>query len=96
MKMSPSGKLLAVAGLEGLQVLFFNEGYPAARYTGLLTKAPINQIFWDNSNHLYGISQATNKLYVFTVTPTYTSNAPGSPYPIGDPQHLIVQPLVHR
>jgi hypothetical protein len=96
MNISPSGKLLAVAGQEGLQVLFFNEGYPAARYTGLLTKAPINQIFWDNSNHLYGISQATNKLYVFTVTPTYTSNAPGSPYPIGDPQHLIVQPLVHR
>jgi len=96
MKMSPSGKLVAVAGEEGLQVFFFNEGYPAFRYTGLLTKAPINQIFWDNSNHLYGISQATNKLYVFTVTPTHTSHAPGSPYPISDPQHLIVQPLVPR
>ena len=96
MKMSPSGKLLAVAGQEGVQVFFFNEGAGAARYTGLLTKAPINQIFWDNSDHLYGISQATNKLYVFTVTPTHTAHAPGSPYPISDPQHLIVQPLVHR
>lgn len=96
MKMSPSGKLLAVAGQEGIQVFFFNESYPAVRYTGLLTKAPINQIFWDNSNHLYGISQATNKLYVFTVTPTHTSHAPGSPYPVSDPQHLIVQPLVRR
>jgi hypothetical protein len=96
MKMSPSGKLLAVAGQEGVQVFFFNEGAGAARYTSLLTKAPINQIFWDNSDHLYGISQATNKLYVFTVTPTHTSHAPGSPYPISDPQHLIVQPLVHR
>jgi hypothetical protein len=96
MKMSPSGKLLAVAGQQGVQVFFFNESYPAARYTGLLTKAPINQVFWDNSDHLYGISQATNKLYVFTVTPTHTSHAPGSPYSISDPQHLIVQPLVHR
>lgn len=96
MKMSPSGKLVAVAGQEGLQVFFFNEGVAAVRYTGLLTKAPINQIFWDNSDHLYGISQATNKLYVFTVTPTHTSHAPGSPYAISDPQNLIVQPLVHR
>ena len=96
MKMSPSGKLLAVAGQEGVQVFFFNEAAGAARYTGLLTKAPINQIFWDNSDHLYGISQATNKLYVFTVTPTHTSHAPGSPYPISDPQHLIVQPLMRR
>jgi hypothetical protein len=96
MKMSPSGKLVAVAGQEGIQVFFFNESYPAVRYTGLLTKAPINQIFWDNSDHLYGISQATNKLYVFTVTPTHTSHAPGSPYPISDPQHLIVQPLARR
>jgi len=96
MKMSPSGKLLAVAGKEGIEVFFFNESYPAARYTGLLTKAPISQIFWDNSNHLYGISDATNKLYVFTVTPTHVSHAPGSPYPVSDPQHLIVQPLVRR
>lgn len=96
MKMSPSGKLVAVAGQEGLQVFFFNEGFPAARYTGLLTKAPIDQIFWDNSDHLYGISQATNKLYVFTITPTHASHAPGSPYPISAPQHLIVQSLVRR
>ena len=96
MKMSPSGKLVAVAGQEGIQVFFFNEGVAAVRYTGLLTKAPINQIFWDNSDHLYGISQATNKLYVFTVTPTHTAHAPGSPYPISNPQHLIVQPLAHR
>ena len=96
MKMSPSGKLVAVAGQEGLQVFFFNEGVAAVRYTGLLTSAPINQIFWDHSDHLYGISQATNKLYVFTVTPTHTSHAPGSPYPVSDPQHLIVQSLVHR
>lgn len=96
MKMSPSGKLVAVAGQEGVQVFFFNESAGAARYTGLLTKEPISQIFWDNSDHLYGISQATNKLYVFTVTPTHSSHAPGSPYHISDPQHLIVQPLVHR
>ncbi len=96
MKMSPSGKLVAVAGQEGLQVFFFNESFPAARYTGLLTKAPISQMFWDNSNHLYAISQTSNKLYVFTVTASHTSQAPGSPYPISSPENLIVQPLVHH
>jgi len=28
----------------------------------LLTRDPINQIFWDNNNHLYAISQSSGKL----------------------------------
>lgn len=94
MKMSPSGRLLAVAGQQGLQVFHFNGANPITHDTGLLTSAPINQIFWDNSNHLYAISQAWNRLYVFTVTPTSAAQAYGSPYPINSPEDLIVQPIV--
>jgi hypothetical protein len=60
----------------------------------LLTKDPILQMFWDNSNHLYAISSA-GKLYVGTVTPTKITMAPGSPYLVTDPQFVIVQPLTH-
>jgi len=94
MKMSPSGQLLAVAGQEGLQVFHFNGANPVTHYTGLLTKDPITQMFWDNSNHLYAISSA-GKLYVGTVTPTKIAMAPGSPYAVTGPQDLIVQPLTH-
>jgi len=92
MKMSPSGQLLAVAGQEGLQVFHFNGATPVTHYTGLLTKDPILQMFWDNSNHLYAISSA-GKLYVGTVTPTKLAMAPGSPYTVTGPQYVIVQPL---
>lgn len=90
--MSPSGKLLAVAGTTGLQVFHFNGSNPIKPYTGLLTKNEIDQVFWDNANHLYAISNKAGKLYVFTVTPTSHSQAPGSPYTIQSLQNLIVLP----
>jgi hypothetical protein len=91
MKMSPSGKLLAVAGQEGLQVFHFNGANPVTHYTGLLTKEPISQMFWDNDNHLYAISNT--ELLVFTITPTTHQKAQGSPYAIPGAQDIIVQPL---
>ena len=94
MKMSPSGKLLAVAGQQGLQIFHFNGANPITRDTGLLTKDPVNQIFWDNSNHLYAISQATGKLRVYTITPSSVQEPKGSPVLINSPQRLIVQSLV--
>ena len=94
MKMSPSGKLVAVAGQEGLQVFHFNGASPITHFTGLLTSAPINQMFWDNSNHLYAISQSAGKIFVFTITPDGAHQAPGSPHPINSPQSLIVRSLV--
>ncbi len=93
MKMSPSGQLLAVAGQEGLEVFHFDGANPVTHYTGLLTKDPIVQMFWDNSNHLYAISSA-GKLYVGTITPTKIAMAPGSPYSVTGPQFVIVQPLM--
>jgi hypothetical protein len=93
MKMSPSGKLLAVGGVEGLQVFHFNGASPATHYTGLLNNVLITQFFWDNDNHLYAISPSAGKLFVYTVAPSSVSQAPGSPYNITSPQNVIVQTL---
>ena len=93
LKMSPSGKLLAVAGQEGLQIFHFRGALPLKPYTGLLTTDPINQMFWDNHNHLYAISHNAGKLYVFTITPYRYGMAPGSPHTITSPNNVIVQPL---
>jgi len=90
---SPSGQLLAVAGTSGLQVFHFNGANPIKPYTGLLTTAPIDQvdqIGWDENNHLYAISQSAGKLFVFTVTPTSHSQAAGSPYAIKNPGQITV------
>jgi hypothetical protein len=89
-RMAPSGKLLAVAGSEGVQVFRFNGSNPITSYTGLLTTDEIDQMFWDNDNHLYAISQSAGELYVFTVTPKSFGQAPGSPYPITSPQNVVV------
>jgi hypothetical protein len=91
LKISPAGNLLAVGGTGGLQVFHFNGANPASLYTDLLTTDTINQMFWDCSNHIYAISQAANKLYVFTVTASTYQEAPGSPYTIDQPQSLAVQ-----
>jgi outer membrane protein assembly factor BamB len=90
--MSPSGKLLAVAGQSGLQIFHYNGSSPITAYTGLLTSNDIEQCFWDNANHLYAISQTTGKLRVFTITTTSSSQATGSPYSIHAPANIIVQP----
>lgn len=93
LNMSPSGKLLAVSGTGGLQIFHFNGSDPIRPYTGLLTGDQVDQLFWDNQNHLYAISRSAGKLFVFTITPTSYVEAPGSPYTINKPQNIIVQPL---
>lgn len=93
LSMAPSGKLLAVAGTGGLQVFHFNGASPITHYTGLLTSGEVDQVYWDNKNHLYAIGSSSNKLWVFTVTPTSHSEAPGSPYTINSPGGLAVLPL---
>jgi len=88
--MSPAGKLLAVSGLNGLQVFHFNGSKPITHYTGLLIKDQVDQVYWDNDNHLYAISEPSGKLFVYTVTPTSVSQAPGSPHKIAQPQNIVV------
>ena len=84
--------IMAVGGIGGLQIFHFNGASPITKYTGLLTTSTIDKIYWDNSNHLYAISGSAGKLYVFTITPTSYSQASGSPYSVGTPVGLIVQP----
>jgi hypothetical protein len=92
MSMAPSGALLAVSGTTGLQVFHFNGANPATPYVTLLSGVQVDQEFWDNANHLYAISRSAGKLYVFTVTPTTHSQAPGSPHAITVPENVIVLP----
>jgi hypothetical protein len=92
MKISPLGNLLAVGGTGGLQLFHFNGAQPTTEFAGLLTTDTINEMFWDHANHLYAISQAGNKLYVFNVTAAAYHEAPGSPYTINQPLSLAVQP----
>src|SRR3569833_257674 len=94
-KMSPSGKFIAVAGSSGLIVRHVNEDAAPTRYTGLLTSDLIDQTFWDNANHLYAVS-LFGRLHVFTVTADTYVEAPGSPYTIpaeGYGIPMIVLPL---
>lgn len=88
--MSPSGKLLAIAGTNGLQVFHFNGSYPVTEFGGLLTKDSIDQISWDDQHHLYAISQSTGLLFVFRISSTRRTPAPGSPYTIALPNRIAV------
>jgi 6-phosphogluconolactonase (cycloisomerase 2 family) len=90
--MSPNGKFLAVGGTSGLQIFHFNGANPITKYTGLLTTKQVDQMFWDNANHLYALSRSAGKLYVFTVTSTSVTQAPGSPHAITVPEYIIVLP----
>jgi len=91
-RMSPSGKYLAVGGSMGLQIFHFNGANPITKFTWRLTSSPISQVYWDNSNHVYAISQSAGKLFVYTVTTAGAKAAPGSPHAIGNLQNLIVLP----
>jgi len=103
LNMAPSGKFLAAAssvsicdnnsaGNTGLQIFHFNGANPLTPLGKAITTAPINSIRWDSNNHLYATSESSNKLYVYTVTSTTITEAPGSPYSISSPSSLVVVP----
>ncbi|MGA2535489.1 MAG: hypothetical protein ABSF53_05705 [Terracidiphilus sp.] len=89
MKMSPTGKFLAVAGV-GLQVLHYNGAEPAKDFVTLLPGKYISAMAWDSNDHLYVLALESNMMYVYTVTSTSVSQAPGSPYKIEQPQAISV------
>jgi hypothetical protein len=103
MAINPQGNLLAAGGSvpfplyvqdgPGLQIFHFNGGSPITPYSNILTTAPIDKVAWDNSHHLYAISRATNKLYVFTITPTSITAVAGSPFTLNGPSAIVVRPL---
>jgi len=95
MRMSPSGKYLAVGAIDGLEIFHFNGAAQATKYKTLLTGKTIGEVYWDNNNHLYALesdSPGAGKLYVYTVTSTSVKEATGSPYSIPNPDYVIVQP----
>jgi hypothetical protein len=104
LSISPASNLLAVASNQpdpwfgthttsGLQVFHFNGANPITKFSATLTTASIDNLGWDKSNHLFAMSRASGKLYVYTITPTTISQAPGSPYTISHPSTLSVKPL---
>jgi hypothetical protein len=96
MQMSPSGKLLAIAGYPGLQLFHFHGTAPVTSYgPALLPTVNIDQLGWDKNNHLYALSYSAGELYVYEVTPTSIHEAPGSPYNVANPygvKGLVVVP----
>jgi hypothetical protein len=103
MVINSQGNLLAVSAATsdpfytkdgpGLQVFHFKGGNPITGYSNILTKDPISSVAWDKSYHLYATSRATNKLYVFTITPTSITPVAGSPFTLSGPSTLVVRPL---
>jgi hypothetical protein len=101
LRMSPNGKFLAVGGEGGLELFHVNGASPITKYKTLLTQAqsfPV-QMYWDNDNHLYVIGEndyAQTAVWVFTVTATGVTEAPGSPLVLGLPNdvsdYMIVLP----
>jgi len=104
LNMSPNGQFLAVGGntqatyggiaqTPGLQVFHFNGANPITSYSGVLTASPIDEIHWDNNNHLYALSNSAKRLYAYTVTSSSITAVPGSPYTIAaTPNALVVVP----
>ena len=81
--MSPSGNLLALGGYDGLQLFHFNGANPITAYSDvLLPTVNIDQLAWDNDNHLYALSYSSGELYVYTATPTSIKEVSGSPYKV--------------
>jgi hypothetical protein len=94
MRMSPSGKILALGGA-GITLFHFNGAAPITDYKSILPAVGIDSMGWDQNNHLYAISNSTEKLYVYTVTPTSATEVAGSPYHLSSPyglKGLIVVP----
>ena len=90
MTMAPSGKVLAVAGDNGLQLYHFNGASPVTKFTGMVATHQIDQMYFDNESHLYALSKRDGKVFVYTLTSTGVTYVGG--YSVPSPQYLIVQP----
>jgi hypothetical protein len=88
---SPSGEFLAVGG-KGVEIYHLNGAAPVTKYK-TIKPGFVTQVLWDNNNHLYVTTTSEFKnLFVYTVTSTGISEAPGSPYTVYSPAGMVVQP----
>jgi hypothetical protein len=70
MRMSLSGKYLAVAG-GGIQVFHFNGSEPITPLSELLQPGDdFERLQWDNDNHLYALNYWTGEFFEYAVTST--------------------------
>lgn len=90
--MSSDGKYLAAGGPSGLQIFHFNGAAPLTTFTGLLTGDSINQVWWDNEDHLYALSESSKLLFVYQVTSAGATAAPGSPHAISGAAAVMALP----
>ena len=89
LSMSPSGKLLALAGHPGLQIFHFNGAAPITAYSSMwLPSVNLDQLGWDKNNHFFALSYAEisstlwwSSFYASGVTIT---GSDGSSYSIPD------------
>jgi hypothetical protein len=88
MNMSPSGKVLAVAGDSGLEVFHFNGASPVTTF-GWVSRHPQFALHWDDANHLYALGY--DGLTVFTVTTT-SGVQNGAPSAIMNGLAMVVLP----
>ena len=93
---SPAGDLFAIYADNGTQtwlgngieIYKFNGAEPLTPYQTLLNGTPIDQVLWDSSNHMYAISKANNRLYVFSVTSTSITQE--ASWSISSPFRMVV------
>jgi hypothetical protein len=100
MLMNPAGNILAVSVGTGVQFFHFNGANPITPFTGVIgTANHINNMAWDDNNHLYALDFFSGELHVYNATATSVVEAHGSPYEppnvcssqFGCAQNLIVR-----
>jgi hypothetical protein len=93
---SPDGRWLVLYAGEnapgksgnGIEIYNFNNASPLTLNTRFLLGTPISRVAWDNSNHLYAISQVENKMWVYYVQPASVGNT--AIVSVSSPQSLVV------
>lgn len=96
LRLSPRGTVLAVAGAQnGVELFhFYGTSHPMQYFTRLLPGEPVDQVLWDNANHLFVLS-GYGQLFVYNITAHSVVKAPGSPYSFASPLKMIVQPRTY-
>jgi hypothetical protein len=90
MSIDPSGKHIAVGGSNGFQVFHFNGGGQIPENAKQLQPdSSFGNFAWDRNGHLYATTYDIG-LYVYTVTSSGVTQAPGSPYAIPEAGSVIV------
>lgn len=89
-KFDPSGGFVAAATNAGVQMYRLTSGTLVAVGAPQDANTSFDAVQWDNSGHLYAISNSAQKLFVYSANQGTLSAAPGSPYSVTNPVGLAV------